>query len=136
MSSTLRQLARFIGSNSIAAVMNIVAKTISASTLGDPASIFVGFCTGLVTSYALCRKYVFKPRGSANFSEVIRFTMINCASLALTFATYHLALALIHVSIGAEVGNASSKVMAYTLGVIAPIAFSFAAQRAFTFRQP
>ena len=129
------QFLRFVLANSFAAGINIVTRFLGSLVMFDAWAVVAGFCTGLSTSYLLCRGFVFQTVRRASMAEVLRFTIINLFALALTWLVYHLSL---HWLVSAQIGSATNQTLrtgAHALGVSAPVLFSFVAQKTFTFRQ-
>lgn len=129
------QFLRFVLANVVAAAVNIGTKLASSFLMADPLAVLTGFCAGLSTSYLLCRNYVFQPVGGIRLIEVARFTGVNLAGLAITYATYRQMLNLLQGSGGLDPGLPSTQTLAYAIGVAAPVFLSFLAQKTLTFRQ-
>ena len=129
------QFLRFVAANSFAAFINIITRLIGSWVMLDSWAVVAGFCAGLATSYLLCRGFVFQSVRRASLPEILRFTGINLLALVLTWLVYHLSLQwLVAARIGPAT-NQSLRTSAHTLGVVAPVLFSFVAQKTFTFRQ-
>ena len=129
------QFLRFAVVNSVAAVANIGTKTVCGFFLIDPLAVLVGFCVGLSSSYLLCRNYVFQPATGSNISEMARFTAVNMISLGITYGTYRHALVLLRGSFSLTESQPIVEALAYAIGVVAPVIFSFMAQKTLTLRQ-
>jgi putative flippase GtrA len=129
------QFTRFVLANTFAAAANIGIKFGSFFLVGDPLSVVLGFLAGLSTSYVLCRSYVFHVIGKPKYGEVARFTGVNLVGLAITFWTYQTVLANLRSLPALSTGPLSLQTIAHSLGVAAPIALSFVAQKTLTFRQ-
>ena len=129
------QFLRFVAANSLAAFINIITRLVGSLVMMDTWAVVAGFCAGLSTSYLLCRRLVFRTVRRASLSEILRFTGINLVALVLTWLVYHLSLQWL---VAARIGPATDQTLrtsAHALGVVAPVLFSFVAQKAFTFGQ-
>ena len=71
------QFIRFIIANTLAALANIATRLVASQALLDTWALVAGFCAGLLTSYLLCRGFVFRTMRRASFSEIARFICIN-----------------------------------------------------------
>lgn len=128
------QFPLFLVANSLAAATNISIKLASSLFVPDQLSVGAGFFAGLLTSYLLCRKYVFRVSSKIKPVEVAKFLSVNLIGLAITYGTYKLVLSLLHNLFDANPSSASIQALAYTTGVGAPMFVSFMAQKSFTFR--
>lgn len=129
------QFLRFVIANSFAAFVNIMTRLIGSLVVIDAWAVVAGFCAGLSTSYLLCRGFVFRTVHRVSLPEVLRFTGINLLALMLTWLVYHLTLqGLVAARIGPAT-NQGLRTSAHALGVVAPVFFSFMAQKTLTFRQ-
>ncbi|MEB3319089.1 MAG: GtrA family protein [Cyanobacteriota bacterium] len=129
------QFLRFVIANTLAAAANISIKLTSGFIVGDPLSILLGFTGGLTTSYLLCRQFVFDPGGRIKAAEIARFSAVNLAGLAITFLVYHHSYVALQKLIPPPQEATLLKTLAHTIGVVAPMVFSFFAQKTLTFRQ-
>ena len=128
------QFPLFLVANSLAAATNISIKIASSFLVPDQLSVGAGFVAGLLTSYLLCRKYVFRVRSKIKPAEVAKFLSVNLIGLAVTYGTYKLVLSFLHNLLHANLSSTPIQALAYTAGVGAPMFFSFMAQKSFTFR--
>jgi putative flippase GtrA len=129
------QFLRFLLVNTFAAFVNITTRLIASLVIFDGWAVLAGFSAGLATSYLLCRGFVFRTVRRSSMTEILRFTGINLLALLLTWLVYHLTLQWL---VAARLGTATNQLLrtsAHTLGVAAPVFFSFVAQKTFTFRQ-
>ncbi len=130
------QFIRFLLVNSVAAFFNIMTRLLSSFVFLDVWAVVAGFCAGLSTSYLLCRVYVFRnTMKPPSMAEVFRFILVNLIALILTWAIYQLSLQAFLLFTRKIASDQWMRTAAHTIGVAAPVAFSFAAQKTFTFRQ-
>lgn len=130
-----KQFLRFVLANSLAALTNIITRLTSSLIMLDTWAVAAGFCAGMLTSYVLCRRYVFQSIRRASLSEILRFTGINLIALVITWCVYYSCLKLFTALHLGSASNQAVRTSAHTLGVVAPVLFSFVAQKSFTFRQ-
>jgi putative flippase GtrA len=131
-----RQFIRFLVANTFAALVNIITRLLGSLFLLDGWAVVAGFCAGLSTSYILCRRYVFRSNATPpTWAEVLRFVVINLFALLLTWAVYRFTLQGILSFTRSVSPDQWMRTAAHTIGVAAPVFFSFAAQKTFTFRQ-
>jgi putative flippase GtrA len=130
------QFFRFLLANTFAAMANIASKLVASFVLSDALAVIAGFLVGLSSSYILCRSYVFQSNQDARRSEAMRFTAINLMALAITYFTYKQMLAGFHLVAGLSQADRRVQTTAHAIGVAAPLAFSFIAQKTLTFHQP
>ena len=129
------QFLRFLLANSAAAGANIVTRLLSSCVFLDLWAVVAGFCVGLSTSYVLCRGFVFQSVRRASIPELLRFTGINLLALVITWIVYRFSLQLFLSLHGLTRADQLLQTGAHALGVVAPVLFSFVAQKTFTFRQ-
>lgn len=129
------QFLRFIIANSFAAALNVTTRLLTSQILQDSLAVVAGFCVGLLTSYLLCRGYVFRTIRRASSPEIARFVFINLIALGMTWLAYHASLHWIMSLRGESTPSQQLRTGAHAFGVAAPVIFSFLAQKTYTFRQ-
>lgn len=129
------QFIRFFMANVFAAAMNIATRLVASLAMLDAWAVAAGFCTGLATSYLLCRAFVFKTARRASIAEAGRFIGINLLALGITWIVYNASLHWLLCLRGESAPTQGLRTLAHAVGVAAPVAFSFLAQKTFTFRQ-
>jgi putative flippase GtrA len=136
MNSVLsQQFVRFVLANTVAAGLNVLTRFMASYILLDAWAVLAGFCVGLLTSYLLCRSYVFRATRRASITEMARFIVINLLALGITWCVYHVTLQWILTLRGESIPSPGLRTCAHAFGVAAPVFFSFLAQKTYTFRQ-
>lgn len=130
-----KQFLRFVGVNTVAALVNIGTRLVASFFMLDALAVLAGFCTGLSTSYLLCRNLVFQPSETSQFSELIRFIIVNLVALGITYGTYQLLLSFLDKTTPMVPASPVTQTLAHAMAVAAPVIFSFFGQRTITFRQ-
>tara|TARA_B100001093_G_C26680949_1_gene950398 strand:+ start:526 stop:945 length:420 start_codon:yes stop_codon:yes gene_type:complete len=82
-----KKILGFFVSNSLAAIVNIFLRHLLFLFVGENYAIFFGNLSGLIISYLLCKKYVFK--GSRKIMvELFSFSLINISKVFLIYTIY------------------------------------------------
>lgn len=125
------QFARFLAVGGIAAGVNFASRIVLSNYLPYSAAIVLAYCCGLVTAFALNRRYVFTDATNQVHHQAFWFILVNVVALAQTLVV-SLVLAefilpwLHFVWHRAEVAHA--------IGVITPVFTSYVGHKRFSFR--
>ncbi|TDR48817.1 putative flippase GtrA [Tahibacter aquaticus] len=127
-----RQLVTFIAVSAIAALMNFASRAAFSLVLPYALAIMAAFVVGLSTAFVLNRRFVFVDGHGHAAGQLLRFTLVNLAGLALTLAV---SLLLVHVVLPAAGWRWHAEEVAHAIGIAAPILMSFFGHKYFSFRK-
>ncbi|WP_158767328.1 GtrA family protein [Terricaulis silvestris] len=126
------EILRFVGVGAFAALVNWVSRIALSVVLPLSAAIIVAYLIGMITAYALSRKYVFQPTERGVGSELTRFALVNVVALvqvwAVTIVMAEYVLPALHV-------DWRPLEVAHAVGVASPIVTSYLGHRYFSFAQ-
>lgn len=126
-----RQFALFVVVSGVAALMNFASRAAFSLVLPYSLAIVAAFFVGLSTAFVLNRRFVFVDGHGNAAKQLLRFTAVNLAGLALTLAV---SLLLVHVVLPAAGWHWHAEAVAHAAGIAAPILVSFFGHKYFSFR--
>ncbi len=132
ISGAREQVPRFLLAGGIAAAVNVTTRLATTPLLGYGWSIVLAYLVGLTTAWLLFRRYVFGPSSGHPAAEYLRFGLVNVVALAQVLAVSVLLADYLFPYTGFTF---HAQTVAHVIGVLSPIATSFFAHRAWTFRR-
>jgi putative flippase GtrA len=124
------EFLRFAGVGAFAAVVNWGSRIFLSRVLDFSAAIVVAYFIGMITAYALNRRFVFQPSGRSVRSEFVRFTLVNLVALAQVWAV---SMVLFEYGFPAIGFTWRAEACAHAFGVASPIVTSYFGHRYFSF---
>ncbi len=126
-----RQFFKFLLTGGIAAAVNVVSRYLLNFIWSFELSVAVAYLIGMLTAYALARKYVFSESGRSMHSELFRFTIVNLFSMV---AVWGISVGLLRIVFPAIGFTWHAEDIAHLIGVAAPAATSYVGHRYYSFR--
>jgi len=129
--SIIAQFSKFAVAGGLAAAANFSSRFLFSLFFPYIAAITLAFIVGLVTGFLLMKRYVFKKGSQHTAKQMLIYTLVNIAGLALTIA--------VSLSVSEFIQNATSfspplaEAVGHFFGVGSPIMLSFFAHKKFTF---
>jgi putative flippase GtrA len=124
------QFLRFLSTGGFAAIVNLLSRHELNKIMRFEVAVILAYLLGMLTAYALARRFVFQASGRSITSELKRFTIVNVFSLVLVWSISVGLANYLFPAIGL-VWHADD--IAHFIGVAAPAAASYFGHRAFTF---
>jgi len=124
------EFVRFVLTGGTAAAVNVAARILLSLIMPFEAAVTLAFPFGVLTAYALSRRYVFKPKGGARTAELARFTLVNLVALLQVWVVSVGMAKLVFPAMGF---GWHAETIAHVIGVMSPIGTSYFAHRHFSF---
>jgi putative flippase GtrA len=121
---------RFMLTGGMAAMINLISRYLLNFVMSFASAVAVAYLFGMVTAYALGRRFVFERSGRSVADELWRFTAVNLIAAAQVW--------IISVGLGEYVFPASGLKwhpldIAHLIGVAVPVFTSYLGHRHFSF---
>jgi putative flippase GtrA len=121
---------RFLVAGGIAALVNISARLILSNFMSFGLAIVIAYLIGMSTAYVLMRLFVFAASGKHVAHEYLRFGIVNLFALVQVWLVSE---GLVHLLMPAVGWTWQAETIAHTIGVLSPVATSYAGHKWFTF---
>ena len=125
-----RQFLLFVAASGAAAVVNVVARYLIDLALPYGVSIVLAFVCGMLTAFALNRRFVFEAHTGDHNRQAVRFILVNLVALIQVWGVSELLARLIFPRVG-MVWQAET--VAHVIGVGSPVFTSYLAHKHFSF---
>lgn len=124
------QFPRFLLAGGVAAAANVLSRYLLNFVMPYVPSIVLAYLVGMVTAFALNRRYVFQGASKALHHQALWFTAINLAAVLQTVAV---SLLLSRWLFPLVQWQFHPETIAHVVGVIVPVFTSYLGHRYLTF---
>jgi len=126
-----RQFLMFLLAGGIAAAANFLSRILLSGALSYISSIVIAYCIGMLTAFALNRRFVFSEANNPLHTQATWFVAINLLAVVQTLALSLLLARWLFPAIGMTF---YPETIAHAFGVAVPVVTSYLGHKAFTFR--
>lgn len=125
-----RQFAIFLLTGGVAALVNFGSRMLYSLAMPFSPAIILAYLTGMVTAFVLAKIFVFKDSAQSTGQSFFRFTVVNVAAVAQTWAVSMVLVKSLPLW-GVEQFVPE---IAHGVGVIVPVFTSFLGHKYWSFR--
>ena len=122
---------KFFVAGSVAASVNFFGRIFISHYFNYPTAIVLAYCLGIVTAFALNRRYVFQHSTNPLHLQIVWFVSINVLALAQTLAASLLLDEILFPRIGIVW---HPQELAHAMGIAIPVFTSYLGHKHWTFR--
>ncbi|CAN7660476.1 GtrA family protein [Rhizobium sp. LjRoot258] len=123
-------IVRFVLVGGLAAVINVTARIVFNTVTSYEFAIVLAFPVALTVAFALNRRFVFQGGEGNRTQQYIRFTIVNLLALVQVWLVSIVLDRWLMNTLGS---NWHRETIAHAVGVLSPVATSYAAHKYFTF---
>lgn len=125
-----RPFVRFALSGGVAAAVNILSRLGISKFTNYSIAIITAYFIGMTTAYVLMKIFVFEKSGRSVQNEYIRFGLVNLVALVQVWVISMILARYLFPAMGFDF---YAETVAHIIGVLSPIATSYAMHKYFTF---
>ena len=126
-----QRFVRFLLAGGIAAAANYGSRFAFSVWFRYEIAIVLAYLVGMAVAFLLMRSYVFDGRGKALAPQVTKFVAVNLLAVLQTLV---ISVVLARWALPAAGITAHTEALAHLVGVLVPVATSYAGHRLATFR--
>lgn len=126
------EFLKFVGLGAIAATVNFASRFAFDRFMIYEAAVVCAYLLGMVVAFILFQKFVFGDAGNGQFTQILRFTIVNMVGLLFAVA---ISSVLARVILPAAGWTFMPYTLAHLGGIAAPTITSYFGHKFFTYRQ-
>jgi putative flippase GtrA len=132
LSTEQRRFFAFLLAAGASVPVNLAARVLASQVVPFAAAIVIAHLAGMLTAYALTRRFVFQRSHRKVHDELTRFATVNVLSLAITWSV---AMAMVRFVLPAIQWTWWVEFTGHVTGLVAASVSSFFAHRGYSFRR-